>query len=249
MPNLYGAQRFGARGDNAARGRDVLAGRLRLRGQELRFLVSALQSELFNQYTHARREDGLLGHGIEGDIMRKVPGGGLFPTTDLAADQPRLDAGEIVPTGPMFGHAMRAPAPGTAAATREATVLAAAGLATADFARPWIKRVAEGTRRPLTVIVADGAVSPSDGDGDAVVISFTLPSGSFATVCLAEVLGHPIASATLSRLGQLAPAANRDPASRVSPEMGMGLAAGDPDGDPVPAAEAEEAEEEYEENA
>jgi tRNA pseudouridine13 synthase len=183
MPNLYGGQRFGVRGDNATEGLAVLRGTKRARGQELRFLVSALQAELFNRYTERRRATGELASAIQGDIMR-TSRGGLFASEDRETDDGRVRAGEITPTGPMFGHAMRRPAPGTLAATREDEILAEAGLTLADFGKPWLRRVAEGTRRPLTVPVAELAL-----DETRTRLAFALPPGSFATVCVAEILG------------------------------------------------------------
>src|SRR5262249_43973414 len=60
MPNYFGQQRFGARGDNAQRGKALVKGEVK-RGMgrgERRLLVSAYQSDRFNRYL-----DGRIGHG------------------------------------------------------------------------------------------------------------------------------------------------------------------------------------------
>src|SRR5688572_28139314 len=53
-PAFYGEQRFGARGDNASRGRALVRGEKPMPpprdGRERRLLVSAFQSELFNRW-------------------------------------------------------------------------------------------------------------------------------------------------------------------------------------------------------
>src|SRR5258708_1817682 len=60
-PNWYGEQRCGRDGDNAARGRALLTGERPLgRDRRLdRLMISALQSQLFNDWLAARIGDGL----------------------------------------------------------------------------------------------------------------------------------------------------------------------------------------------
>jgi tRNA pseudouridine13 synthase len=187
MPNYFGSQRFGARGDNATRGRQLLGGetRPRVHGAEKRMLVSAYQAELFNRYLDARIDDGMLATALTGDVLKKSDTGGLFIVDEAArADaQARLDARALVVTGPMFGHKMMAPPTGTAAHAREEAVLAAEGIDAAAFAV--MGKLAEGTRRPLTVPV--GAIAVEAPAADVLVLEFTLPPGAYATVLLAEV--------------------------------------------------------------
>jgi tRNA pseudouridine13 synthase len=185
LPNWYGEQRFGD-GRNAERGKAVVLGD---RGQgsprDRRFLVSSYQSLLFNRYLEERLKDGLYDRVITGDILKKGTGG-MFATESPETDQPRLAAGEIIPTGPMFGVSMRAPVPGTDAAAREDRILAAEGLTAPDFAR--VKAIAEGTRRPLAVPVDEASV---ELEGDALVLRFVLPAGAYATVLVAEITKGP----------------------------------------------------------
>jgi tRNA pseudouridine13 synthase len=184
-PNAYGEQRFGRAGDNADAGLALIRGEApptRDRRHD-RLLVSALQSRLFNRWLAARIADGLYATALAGDVMHKR-GGGMFDSTDPAVDEPRVAAGEIVPTGPMFGHRMRAPAAGTPAAEREAAVLAEAGLRPDDFRA--VGAIAAGTRRDAAITVDDAgvvAVAP-----DAIEVSFTLPAGAYATTVMHEVM-------------------------------------------------------------
>jgi tRNA pseudouridine13 synthase len=197
LPDYFGAQRFGHRGDNAAEGRKLLDGRSSAkmaRGQR-RLLVSAYQSSLFNRYLDARIDDGLLHTVVAGDVLKKTDTGGLFVADDVAEAQARLDAGQVVPTGPMFGHKMMAPPAGTPAGTREDAILAAEGIGPEAFAT--LGKLAEGTRRPLVVPV--GAASVEAGpEPDSIVVRFTLPPGTYATVALAEIVktASPTASPT-----------------------------------------------------
>src|SRR5262249_896981 len=80
--SVYGDQRFGIDGDNAAAGRALVRGeRPRGKPREARFLVSAYQSALFNRFLEERMKDGLYLRVIEGDLLKKVETGGLFATT------------------------------------------------------------------------------------------------------------------------------------------------------------------------
>ena len=67
--NLFGPQRFGKRGDNAALGHAILLRETQVRDRFLRRMaLSALQSELFNRCLAARIADGLFGTAIAGDV-------------------------------------------------------------------------------------------------------------------------------------------------------------------------------------
>jgi len=179
-PNWYGEQRFGKYGDNAERGRALLRGEQRSDRRMDRFFISALQSELFNAWLVARMTDGLYARVLAGDVLHKV-GGGMFTCEDAATDEPRLLAGELVVTGPMFGTKMRA-ATGVAA-EREDAILAAAGLTRDAFAK--VAQIAEGTRRDASIAVREIAIHGLDDS--ALEIAFALPAGAYATAVMREV--------------------------------------------------------------
>ncbi len=104
VPNRFGAQRFGAAGDNAAVGLALLRGERRERDKRRRrLLLSALQSAVFNRALELRAASGALAEVRAGDVLQKVESGGLFVTTDPALDQARVDRGELCPTGPLPG--------------------------------------------------------------------------------------------------------------------------------------------------
>jgi len=182
-PNWYGEQRFGRDGDNAARGRAIVMGEGFPRDRKLaRLLVSSLQSELFNQWLIARMTDGYYATVLEGEVLHKI-GGGMFTTEDPTVDGPRLTAGEVVLTGPMFGTTMRQPAENSIVAAREDAILAAAGLERGAFAT--VRALAEGTRRDATITVGEPHVIEID---DGIEVTFTLPGGTYATAVMREVM-------------------------------------------------------------
>lgn len=180
VPNYFGEQRFGRDGDNAARARAWLSGDDPgpRDPQQRRFLVSALQSELFNAWLGRRVGDGLLDAHVDGDLAARGASG--RPWLITAADAALLyPAREASATGPMFGRSMDRPT-GEADA-REEAVLADASLDRGFFDR--VGPLAEGTRRVARLFVDDLAV---EAEADALVFRFTLPPGAYATVVMRE---------------------------------------------------------------
>ncbi len=189
LPNRYGDQRFGAKADNARRGIALLRGEERERDhRRRRLLVSAAQSAVFNRVLALREADRLLRRVLTGDVLQKTDSGGVFVTEDPATDQRRLDAGEIVVTGPMPGGWAVEPPPETQARAIEDQALALVGATRAEFAS--VGRDLPGTRRPLLVPVtlSDPASIPLEAETGAIRLGFQLPAGTYATV-LIEALG------------------------------------------------------------
>jgi tRNA pseudouridine13 synthase len=188
--NLFGPQRFGKRGDNADLGaailaRDPAAGQAARDRFLRRLALSALQAELFNRCLSARIADGLFSCAIEGDVLRKRHSGGLFLCQDPAADSPRVAAGEVDPSGPLPGHSLYAAA--GIAALREQAVIDEAGLDPRSFAAGGGEM--EGARRPYRIPV-DAKVEEERGEdpAPALVFSFSLPPGSYASSVLREAM-------------------------------------------------------------
>ena len=135
LPNRYGDQRFGVRADNTARGLAILRGQERERDhRRRRLLLSALQSAVFNQVLEIRAQAGQLRQVLTGDVLQKCESGGVFITEDPQADQRRLDAGEVVVTGPMPGGWAREPPADSEARAIEEQALAVVGAAREEFA-------------------------------------------------------------------------------------------------------------------
>lgn len=247
LPNYFGAQRFGARGDNAAVGLAMVRGdfdeavALMLgrptekdhgpvrRARELfdagdlesaaaawptgvfsqqkrlcrallqakgnaakairsvdptlqKLLVSALQSQLFNEVL-ARRIHSL--DRIEtGDVAMKHANGACFRVEDAAVEQPRCEAFEISPTGPLFGRRMTEASgvPGEV----EAEVLRGTGLSKEQIDLRGGK--ISGGRRPMRVLLRDVQCDCGDDErGSFVRLRFALPAGAYATGVLREV--------------------------------------------------------------
>ena len=183
MPNFYGPQRFGRDGGTVDLGFQCLNDTQpkRLRPFVYKFALSAVQSLLFNDYLAQRMLDGLLRTVLPGDVMMKWPFGGLFVASDVPVEQSRFDARETVTGGPMYGSRLFAAA--TDAAIREANVLSNNRLSLASFIG--FGKLMGGTRRH-NLIYLDDLISTWEPDG--LRLTFTLPSGCYATVLLAEVM-------------------------------------------------------------
>jgi len=124
-------------------------------------------------------------------VLQRVATGGLFVTEAADVDQPRVDAGELVVTGPLPGGREKEPPPETPARAVEDEALAAVGAAREDFSRAG--RDLPGARRPYLVqlTLGDPAVQPEPAraglDEVAVRLRFSLPAGSYATVVVAAL--------------------------------------------------------------
>lgn len=192
VPNAFGPQRFGRDGDNPARALAWLAGKERgpRDKREQRLLFSSLQSLLFNRVLERREADGTWAKILPGDVAKKHDTGGLFTVPlegpELEDAVRRGDAGQIGPTGPMFGTKMRWPEGAVLALEREVLATFVDDPARLDAFR----HLGEGTRRALRLEVAaleaEGAHdAPSFAPpGDGVVVSFVLPKGGYATTVL-----------------------------------------------------------------
>lgn len=150
-----------------------------------RLYVSALQSRLFNRVVAERLTDGTLGTLKLGDLAWKHENGACFRVVDPAAEQPRADAFDISPSGPLFGRKMTEPT-GKPAET-EAVALAHYGLAPEDFRQSPDRP--DGARRPLRVRPTDTTLAAGvDEFGPHVTVAFTLPPGSYATTVMREIM-------------------------------------------------------------
>lgn len=182
VPNYFGPQRFGRDGRNEIVGRDLLASQAgRHDKRTLRLLLSAVQSGLFNDLLARRLSSGMFHRALVGDVMIKADTGGRFLCEDPGLDQPRMDAGEIHPSGPIFGPKMQAAEGEPGDMERE--VLDASDLTAAAFTR--FPKLTRGTRRSLRLMPEELKAEP---DENSVMLSFNLTSGSYATSVIRELI-------------------------------------------------------------
>ncbi len=180
IPNYFGNQRFGNTGGNAIRGLElVLNGRMK--GPESiqikRFLISSLQSLLFNHNLRLRLERHIFQNVLLGDVAKKHETGGIFTVEDASLESARANLLEISSTAPLHGRKIMAAQ--FEAHALETEVLSLFGLDWTHFADR------KGARRITRIKLEETQLEPTE---DGYWIGFSLPKGSFATVLLREIM-------------------------------------------------------------
>ena len=181
VPNYYGEQRFGHGFRNLDRAA-ALVRRRKAYGKKEAFMVSVLQSALFNCWLTERIQSGQFKTLLQGDVVRKTDTGGLFIVEDLDEALQRFEAGRIAYTGPIYGYKMMSAA--GAAGDREKELLGRFGLS-ADAFKPLR---ATGSRRAATIHLDDLTIHPIP---QGVEFTFTLPAGAYATTVMREFIRSP----------------------------------------------------------
>lgn len=180
VPNYFGPQRFGHRGQNVEQGLKLLSTRARLPRNKKSIYLSAIRSYLFNQVLAERVRRGDWNKIIDGDLAMLAGTQSVFscekPDSDIEDRVRRLD---IHPSGPMPGENGTQPT-GLAAEVEQAVLdnwPQLTGLLKAQ-------RV-QASRRSLRLYPSDLEWDFSDGELELV---FTLPPGAYATTILREIL-------------------------------------------------------------
>jgi tRNA pseudouridine13 synthase len=159
VPNYFGAQRFGHDGGNVTQGRAMLAREIRVRNPKKKGIyLSAVRSFVFNEVLALRIQQGLWGKTLPGDAMD--------------------EAGR--PTGPLWGR-------GRVITTDEAQALengvAGRHAALCDGME---HAGLDQERRALVTSPVD--MSWEWPQANQLVLTFSLPAGSYATSMLNEIL-------------------------------------------------------------
>jgi tRNA pseudouridine13 synthase len=116
---------------------------------------------------------------MEGDVVQLSRGRRAWRVQEAVVEQSRLDQGELLLTGPMFGPKMVTA--GGQVHSREQGVLHSHQLDSASFER--FPRLTPGTRRPL--LVRPGTLTVTQVS-EGLRFDFDLPSGAYATTLLRE---------------------------------------------------------------
>ncbi|WP_437185026.1 tRNA pseudouridine(13) synthase TruD [Planctomicrobium sp. SH668] len=188
VPNYFGDQRFGTDQQTLELGMSLLKGETTSRQipfKRRKFLtrlsLSAAQSSLFNSVVRMRLEQQSLHRVLSQDVMQVVQSNGLFLAEDLIAEQARFDARETMITGPIYGPKMKLPA--GEVQELEQAVLDSAGLSR-DVFRVY-KKLTPGARRPLLLRPGNLLLKPHEF---GLSLSFSIPSGAYATIVLREFM-------------------------------------------------------------
>lgn len=190
VPNYFGAQRFGHGGRNIGLARRLFAGR-RLSRNRRGFALSAARSLLFNAVLDARVRDGSWQRLLDGEAVMLDGSHSLFARneTEQGAEalEARLAAFDIHPSGPLPGRPDGDVVSGIAAKL-ESGVLADYPDLTAGLAEAGLDSGRRALRLPVREL-------DWHRDGDALTVSFRLPTGAFATSVLREIVNTAEAGA------------------------------------------------------
>lgn len=207
-PNYFGYQRFGKNGQNYEEGKAILSGEKKERNKKLNnFLISAYQSELFNNWLSKRveiskcfesftlkelkehfgwSEDILKSTKnqpqffkmIQGDVCHHYPHGKAFLCEDLDTELKRFLQKEITLTGWLVGGKC-IKAENLSAQIEEEYFLEA---------KPFLEKL-NGTRRFAWNFAQNVEYKYKEQEA-WFELNFTLQKGSYATVFLEELLGR-----------------------------------------------------------
>ncbi len=159
VPNYFGAQRFGFEGGNVEQGRAMLAREIRVRNPKKKGIyLSAVRSFVFNEVLALRIRQGLWGKALPGDVM----------------DESGL------PTGPLWGR-------GRVIATDQAQSLEN-GVAERHAALCDGMEHAGLDQERRALVVRPVEMSWEWPQSDQLVLTFSLPAGTYATSVLNEIL-------------------------------------------------------------
>ncbi|WP_259365014.1 tRNA pseudouridine(13) synthase TruD [Psychrobacter sp. GP33] len=194
VPNYFGSQRFGHGGNNIkealrlfaepARKNNVKNKRKRAPKEHHTMALSAARSLVFNEILAVRVRDGSWNTGMAGEVFNLNGSGSIFSSEEMDdALRARLVEGDIHPTAPLWG--VDNDKVSGAAAALENDVVQQNPVLT-QLATGLIQRDIKAQRRALRL--------PIEGlkwewqDAQTLVLSFNLPTGSFATSVLAALV-------------------------------------------------------------
>lgn len=207
LPNFFGYQRFGIKGDNYQLGQELAHKKKQMRDRKKKdFLISAYQSYLFNRWLNIRIQ---LSHVLSessaelastlgwdasllntvlsensffkllpGDKMHHYPRGKLFDAEDVGAESERFSKREVVPTGLLSGTKVSVAEADTLAGELETVALDE-------------KLNAQGSRRFAWIFPEEMEIRYVEEEAWAE-LKFFLPKGSYATVLLEELAKRPM---------------------------------------------------------
>lgn len=154
-----------------------------------RLFVSAFQSEIFNRVLAGRI--GSYDTVQAGDLAQKTDSGGIFLVEDEPTDRQRAKRFEISPTGPIVGYRCNF-AQGEPGRIEQQT-LEQFGITKTAFEKVDRMRV-KGTRRALRFPLTEPVISAgTDKHGQFIQLTFSAPSGCYATIVLGEIMKTDVA--------------------------------------------------------
>ena len=182
VPNWFAEQRFGHEGGNLDAVREWFGGGKPPHRSKQGLLLSTARSELFNTVLTRRIESGNWLHSLPGEPMMLDGRHSFFiAETDDAELAGRLVSGDVHTSGPLWGKG------GTQAEGECALFEQTAIENDALLAEGLVREGLEPARRPLRVIPRNMHWQLDEASG-VLRVGFDLPSGSYATAVMREIV-------------------------------------------------------------
>jgi len=185
-PNYFGEQRFGRDGANVQQALSWFDGQWQPKKHQRGIYLSAARSHLFNEVLAQRVRDGSWQQLLPGELISLNGSRSVFANSGEAGLAERLAQGDIHPTGPMVGKD-RGLISDKKFADMEASILKPHAQLVAGLERAGL----QAERRSLRVI--PGNLSCQALDDQSVEVSFSLPTGCFATALMRELIQYHVA--------------------------------------------------------
>ncbi|OTA21976.1 tRNA pseudouridine synthase TruD [Xenorhabdus beddingii] len=185
VPNYFGEQRFGRDGQNLVQAQRWAANEIQVRERNRRsFYLSACRSAMFNAIASIRIAQNNHQQVLNGDVLQLTGRGSWFVADDaeLVVLQQRVMDGELQITAPL---------PGDKALGTQHQALDFEQQSLLDYESLWalVKRErVESARRAMLVKPLD--LRWEWRDDQTVTLHFSLPSGSFATSVVRELINQ-----------------------------------------------------------
>lgn len=181
-PNFFGPQRFGNRGENLRQAERLFKGEMAGIDRQLRsILLSSVRAWLFNLVLAERVRRADWNKVLDGDVMLLAGSNRQFlATEDLELLQRRLEAFDINPSAPLCGSKSRS------LETRNEAAQVEQVLSGHEFWLEGLERFGLKEDRRSLRLVASGL--EHKWQGDDLILSFSLPAGSYATTLLREIV-------------------------------------------------------------
>ncbi len=180
FPNYFAEQRFGHNGQNINKALAVFQGK-RVKRQQRSLYLSAVRSWLFNQILAERIRLGCWNRLMKGDLCQLNATHSVFLLEDVDdLLEQRCQQGDIHPTAVLYGAGKMAE--NTDAGALEQAVLARYPELTEGLQQAGLK----AERRTMRVLPT--GLHASQLNTDEWLLDFSLPSGSYATALLRELI-------------------------------------------------------------
>ena len=180
VPNYFGAQRFGSNENNLLNAKILFSGKIKCSRNKKSIYLSAARSFLFNKILSQRVTDKTWNTLLDGDIVSLNASRSFFTIKNIDTDlQSRLTQGDIHPSAALWGK-------GNLATQFKVKKLEENIInSNLEFADGLVKQGLQQDRRATRLLVPDLEYHLND---DSLKLTFSLPSGAYATCVLREIL-------------------------------------------------------------